>query len=326
MNCIQVPPQGQPDFVNGNSPLTENRQKPTQPTTFLNIPSPVAERADLSPGTKLVFGAIQALCLASRGQCDASVAYLAKKTGLSIKQVGRALVILKDKALIVRSGDAIKVLIGQPARDKMSPSRDKLSTERGTNCPPQKTGDGEEETTTEKPSSSFSLPAGGNPSMEVRDAEPEKPPAEALDIQSGLVERVAAMGLKESRHSPALIDRARACKLLDQAIAHYGLRWVVWAVTMAASRANIAKGRKPVETWAYVTSVLAAWRSGSSVAPSGWPDPPGGREEAPSQPSVVIPPATEETEQVHEWWAELEAQYPGLRLAVARERAKEGRK
>jgi hypothetical protein len=164
--------------------------------------------------------------------------------------------------------------------------------------------------------------------MEVRDAEPEKPPAKALDVQGGLVERVAAMGLKESRHSPTLIDRARACELLDRAIARYGLRWVVWAVTMATSRANTAKGRKPVETWAYVTSVLAAWRSGSSasVAPSGWPDPPGGREKAPSQTPVVIPPTTEEKEQVHEWWAELEAQYPGLRLAVARERAKGGAK
>jgi hypothetical protein len=117
-----------------------------------NIPSPVAERTDISPGTKLVFGAIQALCLASRGQCDASVAYLAKKTGLSVKQVRRALVILEDNVLIVRTGDVIRVLIGQLARDKMCPIRDKLSTERGTNCPPQKTKDGEEEPTTANPS------------------------------------------------------------------------------------------------------------------------------------------------------------------------------
>ena len=298
-------------------------------STFLNIPAPVAERKDISPGTKLVFGAIQALCLASRGQCDASDAYLARKTGLSVKQVRRALVILKDKTLIVRTGNAIKVLIERPARDKMSPIRDKLSTDRGTNCPPQKTGDGEEETTTAKPSS-FSLPGQGNRNMDARDAEPEKPPAEALDIQSNLVERVAAMGLKESRHCSTLIDRARACELLDQAIVRYGLRWVVWAVTMAASRANTAKGRKPVETWAYVTSVLAAWRSetSASVAPSGWPDPPGGRREPPSQPSVVIPPTEEEEarEKLREVWDALKAQHPMLRVTDARERAKGGRK
>jgi hypothetical protein len=59
--------------------------------------------------------------------------------------------------------------------------------------------------------------------MDARDAEPEKSPVDVLDIQSELVGRVAAMELKESRHSPTLIDRARACQLLDQAIAHYGL-------------------------------------------------------------------------------------------------------
>jgi hypothetical protein len=164
-------------------------------------------------------------------------------------------------------------------------------------------------------SSSFSLPT------EARDTEPEKPAAEALDIQSDLVERVAAMGLKESRYSQAAIDRARACELLDQAIARYGLRWVVWAVTLAASRANPAKGRKPVEAWSYVTTVLTAWRSGSSEPPYGWPVSPGARKEAPLPAPVVVPPAPEEREQRREWWAGLKSQFPGLRLAEARERS-----
>jgi hypothetical protein len=159
-------------------------------------------------------------------------------------------------------------------------------------------------------SSSFSLPT------EARDTEPEKPAVEALDIQSDLVERVAAMELKESRYSQAVIDRARACELLDQAIARYGLRWVVWAVVLAASRANPAQGRKAVETWTYVITVLAAWRSGSSVPPAGWPVSP--KKSAPPAP-VKVEPTTTEIDQNREWWAGLKTRFPGLRLAEARE-------
>lgn len=71
-------------------------------STFILIPSEVASDTKLSPGSKLLYGAILSLSKASWGSCKARNATLARMVGLSVIQVRRLLQVLEERHLIER--------------------------------------------------------------------------------------------------------------------------------------------------------------------------------------------------------------------------------
>jgi Helix-turn-helix domain len=72
------------------------------PFTFLMLPDAIAADPDLYPGAKILFAAILSLSRSRLGRCVASNEYLAKMTGLSVKQTKRLLVALEGRGLIAR--------------------------------------------------------------------------------------------------------------------------------------------------------------------------------------------------------------------------------
>jgi hypothetical protein len=105
-------------------------------TPFLAIPDAIARDDDLSSGAKLLFGTIFSLSMTAR-HCYAWNSNLARRIGLSVKQVKRLLIELERRGLIERRVDAnqrSEIAVkwsGKPlkVRDKMS--ADKMSRSGG---------------------------------------------------------------------------------------------------------------------------------------------------------------------------------------------------
>jgi hypothetical protein len=69
---------------------------------FLMLPGDIASDVTLSPGAKLLYGAILSLSKASWGSCKARNETLARMVGLSVIQVRRLLQALEERGLIER--------------------------------------------------------------------------------------------------------------------------------------------------------------------------------------------------------------------------------
>src|SRR4051794_5347978 len=76
------------------------RPDPATQTTFVMVPSGIAEYPDLYPGAKLLCGAICSLSKSQLGRCIAGNECLARMTGLSVVQVRRLLATLEGRGLI----------------------------------------------------------------------------------------------------------------------------------------------------------------------------------------------------------------------------------
>lgn len=214
--------------------------------TFLMVPDAVAADPDLSPGAKLLFGAILSLSRSKLGRCVASNECLARMTGLSVVQVRRLLAILEGRGLIARVMDnhervEIRVEWSQGGRIKMmhpaSPGADQIDA---GSSPAMMQGDASircTEITTEKTSERETSSIAPLP-------ETEPGPADRLHSRA-----TAALVVPPGRPEVEALGRK------------FGPEWIDLALVAAelARKAAPVKGKKPPQGLSYVHGTLRNW-------------------------------------------------------------------
>lgn len=281
--------------------------EPSAHGLFAAVPLPIAARTDLSAGAKLLFGVIRSLEQGALGRCIASNQELSSRIGAPIYQVNRLLQELEDCRLIARDLDhgrrrgiraTWKPAISRISNRRIAPALpciapaltektlEKKKKKTTTYCgrsPREPGGDDEPE----KSSSSFvaSLPeSGGTGGTHAKRSGPRRdgatpegfpPAAEPIDPRrlTAAVARVVGLKLRRHESDPGPMDAAAAEMVIRNAARHSagGLRWVAWAIDIAAKRQNAAKGKLPVIAWSYVRVTLTNWKKGDGESPDGWP-------------------------------------------------------